>query len=162
MKKIKCSLTIFISLLLLTSCSKENDAQSCPESEIISMKINGELKQFEISGWGIDINNDNSGHTLTLQIFDGVIYPQQDSYDITLKLPYKKTGTNIIKEFNYFRVQNQSSAEGNFVLEEFNSKVTVNKNTCFRATFSGRATIDGNEIIITEGIIDHVYSDPFD
>ncbi len=162
MKNIKCSLTIFISLLILSSCSKENDTQSCPESEIISMKINGEVKQFEVSGWGIDLDNDNTGHTLMLQLFNGVIYPQQDSYDITLKLPYKKTGTNIIEEFNYFRVQNVSSAEGNFVLGEFNSRVTVNKNTCFSATFSGRAIIDGNEIIITEGIINHVYSEPFD
>ena len=162
MKNIKCSLIIFFSLLILSSCSNENEAQTCPQTENISMKINGEVKQFEISGWGIDINNNGLGHTLTLQIFTGVLYPQQDSYDITLKLPYKRTGTDIIEEFNYFRVQNGSSAEGNFVLGEFDSRVTVNKNTCFSATFSGRAIIDGNEIIITEGIINHVYSDPFD
>ncbi|HAT75264.1 MAG TPA: hypothetical protein DCS19_00055, partial [Flavobacterium sp.] len=120
------------------------------------------VKQFQISGWGLDLDNDNSGHTLTLQIFSGILNPQQDSYAITLKLPYKKTGTNIIEEFNYFRVQNTSSFEGNFVPGELQSKVKVNRNTCFSATFSGRAIIDGNEIIITEGIINHVYSNPFD
>ena len=126
------------------------------------MKINGEAKQFVISGWGIDLNNDYSGHTLTLQITSGTYYPQQDTYDITLKLPYKKTGTNIIEEFNYFRVQNTSSSASDFVLGELQSKVTVNKSSCFSATFAGKAIVDGNEIIITEGIINHVYSEPFD
>ncbi|MGL2964158.1 hypothetical protein ACSVH2_10105 [Flavobacterium sp. RSB2_4_14] len=162
MKNSLYSLLFFFSLTIFSSCSKDNDTQTCPESEIISMKINGELRQFQIIGWGIDLENDNSGYTLTLQIFSGVFSPQQDSYDITLKLPYKKTGTNIMEEFHYFRVQNGSSSEGDFVQGELQSKVTVNKNTCFSATFSGRAIIDGNEVTITEGIINHVYSDPFD
>ncbi len=126
------------------------------------MKINGEIKQFQISGRGIDLDNDNSGHTLTLYIHNGVLTPQQDTYDITLKLSYKKTGTNIFEEFNYLRVQNGNSSQVNFILDELQNKVTVNKNTCFSATFSGHAVIDGNEIIITEGIINHIYNDPFD
>ena len=161
MKNILYLLLILTSSFTLSSCSKDNETPACPQSENISMKINGEFKQFQISGRGIDLDNDNSGHTLTLQLFSGVIYPQQDSYYITLKLPYKKTGNNIIEEFNYNRIQNLSSSEANFVLGELKSSVTVNKNTCFSATFSGRAIIDGNEIIIIEGIINHVYSNPF-
>jgi hypothetical protein len=156
------ALLIAISLFILSACSKDDDTQTCPQNETISMKINGELKQFEMSGRGIDLNNNNAGHTLSLYLFNGVFSPRQDSYYIVLKLPYKKTGTNIVEEFNYFRVQNASSSEGDFVLGELKSTVTVNKNTCFSATFSGRATIGGNEIIITEGIINHVYTDPFD
>lgn len=162
MKNIIYLLLILTSLCTLSSCSKDDETETCPQTENISMKINGELKQFQISGWGIDLNNNKPGHTLSLQLFNGVIQPRQDSYSITLKLPYKKTGTNTIEELNYFRVQNASSSEGNFVQGQLQSKVTVNKNTCFSATFSGRAIIDGNEIIITEGIINHVYSDPFD
>ena len=162
MRNIQFLLTIFTCLFIFNSCSKDDEESKCPEIENISMKINGELKQFQIIGWGIDLNNDGSGHTLSLQIFTGVFNPQQNSYDITLKLPYKKTGSNIIEEFNYFRVQNGTSSTVNFVSGEFQSKVTVNKNTCFSGTFSGHAIIDGNEIVITEGILNHVYADPFD
>jgi hypothetical protein len=162
MRKIKFLLTVFISLFIFNSCSKDNDDPTCPEIENISMKINGEVKHFQIIGWGIDLNNNGSGHTLSLQIFTGVFNPQQDSYNITLKLPYKKTGSNIIEEFNYLRVQNGTSSEVNFVSGEFQSKVTVNKNTCFCGTFSGRVVVDGNEIVITKGILNHVYTNPFD
>ncbi len=161
MKNIQFSLLVFISLFILNSCSND-DEPSCPQTENISMKINGEIKQFEVNGWGIDLDNDNSGHTLTLWLETGVFNPQQDSFAITLKLPYKKTGNNIIEEFNYFSAQNATTHQGNFVQGELQSTVTVNKSTCFSATFSGRAIIDGNEIIITEGIINHVYDDPFD
>lgn len=162
MKHIKLILIFISVLLVLNSCSTDSSESKCPEIENISMKINGEFKEFQVIGWGIDLNNDGSSHTLTLQIHTGVFNPEQDSYDITLKLPYKKNGVNLIEEFNYFRVQNGTVSHVNFVTGEFQSKVTVNKNTCFSGTFSGRAVIDGNEIIITEGILNHVYADPFD
>ncbi|MCB0445355.1 MAG: hypothetical protein KDC68_06855 [Gelidibacter sp.] len=94
------------------------------------MKINGELKQFEVNGRGIDLDNDGSGYTLSLWLFTGVLQPQQDSYAITLKLPYKSTGGNIIEEFNYFRTQNGTSVESDFVAQgELESNVIVNTNS---------------------------------
>lgn len=162
MRNIRCLLIVFISLFILNSCSGDDDSPSCPTTENISMKINGELKQFTISGWGIDLDNDGSGHTLSLWIYNGVFNPQQDTYQIILKLPYKKTGSNVIEEFYYSRTQNGSSSEVDFVTGEFQSKVTINKNTCVSATFSGNVVLDGNEIVITEGVFNHVYSEPFD
>ncbi len=164
MKEIRNLLFILTGLILLNSCSSDDDnSNPCPQSEIISMKINGELKQFEVNGWGIDLDNDGSGHTLSLWLFTGVLQPQQDSYAITLKLPYKNTGTNIIEEFIYFRVQNGTSAESDFVIEgELESNVVVNTNSCFSATFSGSAIVNGNEIVITDGIVEHIYDEPFD
>lgn len=162
MRNILCLFIIFIGLFVLNSCSENNDISSCSLNENISMKINGDFKQFQIIGWGINLNNSNLGHTLHLQIFTGVLNPSQDSYEIILKLPYKKTGSNIIEEFNYFRIENGSSLEVNFVLGEFQSSVTVNNNTCFSATFSGSIIIDENEITITEGVFNHTYSNPFD
>lgn len=161
MKKNKYFLLIFTCFLILNACS-DDDIQTCPQAEIASMQINGELKQFDISGWGINLDNDGSGHTLSLMLFTGVFQPQQDSYSVTIKLPYKKTGENIVEEFNYFRVQDGTSAEGDFVQGEFESKVLVNTNSCFSASFSGSAIIDGNEIIIQEGVVEHVYAEPFD
>jgi hypothetical protein len=164
MKEIRNLLFIFTWLILLNSCSSDDDnSNPCPQSQIISMKINGELKQFEVNGWGIDLNNDGSGHILSLWLFTGVFQPQQDSYAITLKLPYKNTGTNIIEEFSYFRVQNGTSAESNFVIEgELESNVVVNSNSCFSTTFSGSTIVNGNEIVITDGIVEYVYDEPFD
>lgn len=151
-----------MSLLLLTACS-DDDTQSCPETEIVSMKINGELMQFDVNGRGIDLDSDGSGHTLSLKLSTGVFQPQQNSYAITLKLPYKATGANIIEEFDYFRVQNATSSEIDFVSQgELESSIRVNINSCFSATFSGSAIVNGNEIIITDGIIKHAYDDPFD
>ncbi|MBU2929913.1 hypothetical protein [Winogradskyella psychrotolerans] len=162
MKSIKYGLITFISFIILNSCSNDDDAVSCPQTENATMTINGEVMDFQILGRGIDLDNDGSGHTLSLNLASGFYTPQQDTYAVTLKLPYKKTGTDIIEEFNYLRVQNGSSAEGDFVQSELISNVTVNKNTCFSATFSGSAIIGGNEVVITEGSINHTYSDPFD
>lgn len=163
MKKPQYFLILITCLFLLNSCSEEeDDAPPCSQNENISMKINGEEMQFLIQGWGIDLDRDGTGHTLFLMVVTGEFYPQQDSYSITLILPYKQTGENIIEAIRYFRVQNGTSAEGVFVPGELQSKVTVNTKSCFSATFSGSAVIDGNEIIISEGIIDHVYADPFE
>lgn len=163
MKNPHSSLLILICIFLLSSCSKEEEeVLPCASSENISMKINGEFMEFQIMGWGIDWDRPDGGHTLFLMIASGTFSPQQDSYYITLKLPYKQTGENIIEKFNYVRNENAPSVEGDFVHGNLQSKVTVNTRNCFRATFSGSAIIDGKEIIITEGIFDHVYVDPFE
>lgn len=153
---------LFVSFLLLNSCSKNDEALPCPQTENISIKINGEEMQFQIMGWGIDLDRDGSGHTLSLMVVNGVFSPAQDSYSITLKLPYKTTGENIIEELRYFRVQNASSVEGVLAPANLQSRVNVNTNTCISLSFSGSAVIDGIEIVISNGIINHVYADPFD
>lgn len=163
-RKIRNLILVFTGLIILNSCSNDDDNNNaCPQSKTIAMKINGELKQFEVNGRGIDLDNDGSGYTLSLWLFTGVLQPQQDSYAITLKLPYKSTGGNIIEEFNYFRTQNGTSVESDFVAQgELESNVIVNTNSCFSATFSGSAIVNGNEIVITNGIVEYIYDDPFD
>ena len=160
MKNIQYLFIIFNALLILNSCSEDDKAELCPQNEVITMQINGEVEEFDISGRGIELDTDGSGHTLVLYLFTGVFHPQQDSYAITVKLPYRRTGTNIIEEFSYFRVQNGISEESDFVEGELESEVIINTNSCFRATFSGRSIVDGNEIIISEGIINHIYDEP--
>ena len=66
MKKHLHVLIIFLSLPIFNSCSNDDDSQTCPQTEIASMEINDELKQFDINGRGIDIDNDGTGHTLSL------------------------------------------------------------------------------------------------
>lgn len=162
MKKHLHLLIIFVSLPILNCCS-DDDSQTCPQTEIASMEINDELKQFDINGWGIDLDNDGTGHTLSLWLMTGVLQPQQDTYAITIKLPYKQTGNNTIEELNYFRVQNGTSSEIDFVAQgELESNVIINTNSCFSATFSGSVLLNGNEIIIEDGIVEHIYDEPFE
>ncbi|WP_417860521.1 hypothetical protein [Winogradskyella sediminis] len=162
MKSINYILPFLCSFWILNAYSSDDDVASCPQIESATMTINGEIMDFEIFGRGIDLDNDGSGHTLSLYLSSGYYSPQQNTYAVTLKLPYKETGTNIVEEFNYLRVENATSAEGDFVQSQLESHVTVNKNTCFSATFSGSATIGGNDVVITGGEINHVYTDPFD
>ncbi|MWB96222.1 hypothetical protein GON26_17810 [Flavobacterium sp. GA093] len=161
MKNIKYLLLILTSLFILNSCSNDSDEQNCPENEIATMKINGEEKQFVVSGWGINLDNDGTGHTLDIQLTVGVFSPQQDSYSVTLKMPYKKVGDNIMEEINYLRVEGTTSTEGDFLQSELQSKVTVNKNNCISATFSGTAILEGNEVTISDGNLQHIYAEPF-
>ncbi len=162
MKKYIGLLLIFICLSILYACS-DDDSQTCSETEMASMEIDNELKQFDINGRAIDLDNDGTGHTLRLWLMTGDLQPQQDTYAITIKLPYKQTGNNIIEEFRYSRVQNGTSSEIDFVAQgELESNITVNTNSCFNATFSGNVILNGNEIIIGDGIIEHIYDDPFE
>lgn len=161
MKNLQYFVMLFLGLFLASSCSKDTEPQACPQTENISMKINGEEKEFEMQGWGIEINKDGTGHTLQLVIASGVFSPSQDSYSISMLLPYKKTGENIIEKFKYLRVQNATSAGGDFVPGNLQSTVTVNSSTCISMSFSGSLTIDGDEIIISEGIISHTYPKAF-
>ncbi|GGD30748.1 hypothetical protein [Flavobacterium orientale] len=160
MKPIKLFGCIVLSLFLLNSCSSD-DGPSCPQTETITMKINGEPMEFQMSGRGIDLDNDGSGHTLSLYLSNGTFSPQ-NSYSITVKLPYKRKGTNILEEFIYTRIQNTTVTEGDFVAGTLLSKVNVNTKNCISMTFSGSLIIDGNEVVITDGKIEHVYNDSFE
>ncbi len=108
------------------------------------MEINGEVKEFDVNGRGIDLDSDGSGHTLSLWLYTADTQTQEDSYAIIIKLPYKKTGTNIIETFNYLHFQDGSFQDIDFVQEAFQNTVTVNTNSCFSATFSGHTVVDGN------------------
>ena len=92
MKNVQYYVMLFTYLLLLNSCSKDTQAEapSCPQTENISMKINGEEKQFEIQGWGISLNKEGTGHTLHLIVVSEVFSPSQDSYSISINCPIKK------------------------------------------------------------------------
>ena len=125
------------------------------------MKINGLEKQFQIAGIEINYNNSESGQTLIIDLFNGILQPKQDSYAIKFRVPYEKTGSNLIREMRYFRVQSPTSITGNFEQGQLQSNVTMNTNTCLSATFSGSAIFEGKEIVISEGIINHIYIYPF-
>ena len=160
MINIKNFVIILISISQLSSCSKDSGTPNSSQNEIMSMKINGQAKQFQFAGRGLSFYNGEYG-TLRIDLFTGVLSPQQDSYAITLELPYKGIGNNIIKEIRYFRVKDATSIGGDFVQGQLQSNVKENTELRFSATFSGSTVIDGNKISITEGIINHVYEDPF-
>ena len=162
MKNLRNLFILFISIIALNSCSKEDNPPPCPIRESISIKVNGEFIPFISGGRGIDLDNDGSGHTLTLW-FDSITLNPQDepSYSIILKLPFKKDGTNVLEEFYFSRIENTTYTQGFFDIEELQSEVFVNRNTCFITKFSGTTIIEGTEIAITDGIINLIYDEPF-
>lgn len=154
-------LLLFLSPLVLNSCSKESAPPACPEVPSLSMKINGEEKEFVVQGRGIEPNADGTGHILHLILVNGKYYPTQDTHTLSIKLPYKEIGNNIFTEFDYHRAAGGSSAVASFIPGNLQNSVHTNTNTCVSMTFSGSATMDGSELVISEGIVDHVYENPF-
>ena len=162
MKNLRNLFILFISIIALNSCSKEDNPPPCPVKNSISLKVNGEFIPFVSSGRDITLDLDGSGHTLTLWFESITPNPQeQPSYSIILKLPFKKDGTNVLEEFYFSRIENTTYTQGFFDIEELQSEVFVNRNTCFIAKFSGTTIIDGTEIAITDGIINLIYDEPF-
>lgn len=158
MKTLKHLILILTAIFLLNACSDDGD--TCPSNNFITATINGEERQFVVNSWGIDLNPDGRGHTLQVAMTTGG-FPSQDSYTLSFTLPYKKKGNNIVTEMYYSQWQNGTYIEGTFEPQELQTKVTTNKSSCISATFSGSATFEGTEIIITDGVLDHVYGDPF-
>ena len=162
MKRYSYLLIMFIALISLNSCSNDDDNYPCPEVNNATMVINGESREFQVFGRGIDING--PGYTLSFWLSSIESESEQDSYSIVIKLPYQRTGTDIIERFGYIRRHKSTRTEeaGDVVAQgELESRVYVNRNTCFSATFSGNITQNGTELVITEGSIEQIYDEPF-
>ncbi len=162
MKKLNKILIVFFSLFILISCSEEEKMPNCSLVEKISMKINGELKEFEYRGRGIVLIKEGT-YILDFSISAGVFNPIQDSYGLYLELPYKKTGTDLIQKFSYSRIKDTDSIDVDFIQDgELESEITVNTNSCLGIKFSGRVMINNQEVIITDGVINHIYDEPIE
>ena len=160
MKTLKIHLIATFFIITTIGCSNEATNQNCPDSDYIVAKVNGENLVFSVTGRSIDLNNEG-GHTLKIFLGSGVHYPVQDSYDITIQLRYKKTGSNVIDKIIYQRVGDGLNISTELDKTQIESRITVNKNTCFSGTFSGSTTVDGNAISIIDGVVEHNYEEPF-
>ncbi|MAW96927.1 MULTISPECIES: hypothetical protein [unclassified Leeuwenhoekiella] len=164
MKRYSYLLIVFSALISLNSCSNDDEDYPCSEANSATMVINGESREFQVFGRGIDINSNGTGYTLSFWLSSLESESEQDSYSIVIKLPYQRTGTDIIERFGYVKRNKSTRTEeaGDVVTEgELENRVYVNKNTCFRATFSGNITQNGTELVITEGSIEQTYDEPF-
>jgi len=74
--------------------------------------------------------------------------------------PYQETGRNITNRFIYSEKTDDSFLEGDFLNGEFESNIITSTNNLFQATFSGTHTIQGKEIIITDGKITYRFEGP--
>ena len=159
MKKTTISITIALLLLVtFISCSKDNDEPVCLETNI-TMKINGELQNFQAIGRGIDLRQNDYELSINLDRRSDSPFREQTFY---ISLPYKKTGINIFEKIIYHQYINNTLFEGDFVNGELQSKVITNTNKCFYATFSGKLNDGNQEVNITEGSISYQYESPFD
>jgi len=161
MKLIKHFVLFLSALLFISSCADDDDKMSCPAVVKVSAKVNGETVVFQALGRAIDFIGNGDGHTLTLHLISGVYSPQQDSYDIQIMLPYKKTGKNVVEGIRYFRVQNQTSTQILLSQSQIQSKVRINRNTCVSLEFSGTGSVDGTSVTISDGLLEYTYEEPF-
>ena len=157
-KKIILMLVIFIFIL---SCSSDNSSN--PEDKISSatMKINGVPMTFQIMGY--DLHPVANGYQLTLDFSRYVNMPADEQYNISIVTKYKKTGHNIITQFNYYQSVLGQGFFANFVSEgNFMSDVSVNNNKQFKCTASGSMTINSQTVTITDLKINDIYDEPLD
>jgi len=148
-----------VFFVLYISCSVDENAQNCLETSV-TMVVNGEMQTFEANAYGVDLNG-NQGYTLQINLYRGSNNPFREQ-GIVILLPYKKTGENVIKNFNYHQYINGVAFNGDFINGEFQSKVITNSNSCFYATFSGKLNDGNQEVIITDGKVSYQYETPFD
>ena len=160
MKKLSLKIVLFILILLsFISCSNDDsDQEVCLENKAV-MKINGENQTFDVDGYGI--NARENGHVLILNLARRGNNPFREQF-IIIRLPFKMTGENIIEQFAYSQNIDNTLFNGNYVNDEFESRVITNTDNCFYATFSGKISDGNQEITITDGLISHEYGTPFD
>lgn len=150
---------LFLLTLGLTSCSKDDDSQQVCMETSVTMTVNGELQEFQALGRGIDLRQ--NGYLLQLNL-DRRSTDRSREQTMVIRLPYKKTGENIIEEFLYRQYINGISFSGDLINEDFQSHVTTNTRNCFYATFSGKISDGNQEVIFSDGIVSFKYEPPFD
>lgn len=159
MKKITYKTILTLLIVCLFSCSNDDDnEQDCMETNV-TMNVNGESQSFQAIGRGIDLRE--NGYELSLNLDRRSNDPFREQ-GITIILPYKKNGENIIEQFIYHQYIDGISFDGDFLNGEFESNVITNTSKCFSATFSGVLNDGNQEVIITNGNLSYEYEEPFD
>lgn len=148
-----------IICLVFASCSGNDDEESViciPNS--MSMNINGGLVQFDESGTGINWDRERKIH-----ILDQSFYYNSDAFGesyITYSVPHRVKGKNVFETFVFQTYLNGSLIEINLLNEDFESEVITNSDTCLYAIFSGKFTVNDQEIIITDGKASFIFENP--
>lgn len=158
--KLKNYATLLFLILLSTtlSCSKDDESVEPCHATQITIKINGELHTFTPAGRGIDIIWETGGYDLMLRFYGSI---DRANENLGLDMIYKKTGYNVIDKLRLTLDDGEHVGVYNLVNDDFESDVIINRSECFYATFSGKINDDGEELIITDGIISYEYDEPF-
>lgn len=150
---------LFLVFCILTiGCSNDDNSTACRATSI-TMEINGEIQSFQAIGRGIDLRENGLELQLNLDRRSNNPFKQQT---ISVILPYRVTGENVITEFSYNQNIDNIEFSGDFVDGTFESKVLTNNRYCFYATFSGSLSDGNQELVIREGKLSFEYEIPFD
>ena len=146
---------IFI-IFLLVGCSKDEDPQVCRDPSI-TMIVNGELQTFQVSGYGIDL--EQNGHRLQLyfQRSQAEPYFEQSGF-ITLR--FKKTGENIIEKINWHQYKLGDNFDAELSQPDIQSNVETNTEWCFYGTFSGTFDDGNQQITVSDAKLSYIYNEP--
>lgn len=155
-------LFLAVAPLFFYGCSdddqkKEEVNQICYPT-YIEMTINGEPIQMEAMGRGIMLTQ--NGYILDLGFGHYKSDPTKE-VAVSIELPYKKLGKNLLTNFSFHYYLGNEYFSGNITHGVVNSEVISNTNKCFYMTFS--ATLTNNDKIyeIKDGIIKYTYEEPF-
>src|SRR6187402_1832657 len=151
---------LFIPVLtIFLSCSHSKDEnQTCLPTKI-TMVVNGVPQTWNAGGRGIDLTP--IGYKLSINLDRSIAEPYSQQ-GVSIILPYKVTGANVIKSFHYLQYDHDQSFEGDFVDGQFKSYVISNTQNCLLATFSGKLNDGDQEIVITNGSVSYLYETPFE
>lgn len=144
--------------MVFCACSNDDTSQKCYVTEV-TMTVNGEHQSFQALGRGIDLRS--WGYELGIWLDRRSFTPLREQ-SISIKLPYKRLGKNIIQSFVYNQYVDNVPFIGDFLLGDFESQVFSNNSKCFYATFSGKFSDGNQEIEITNGVLKYTYEESFD
>ncbi|RZK04901.1 MAG: hypothetical protein EOO46_16245 [Flavobacterium sp.] len=152
-------LILFVSISFILSSCSDDDAPEIPCSPTkLTMKVNGEASEQVAGGRGIDWHWTRKIHILHLNFYTDI--HTQGLSSLSISLPFKKTGKNIIEQFGFNEIVDGEFVFRNLIGEDFETEVIINRSTCFYATFSGKFVLNGQEIEITDGIVSYEYEEP--
>ena len=146
------------AFIVVFSCSGDDAASEPADFDTsITMNVNGQPETFYLSMTDI-VGSGTGGYTLTMRIAQWDEANSSEDY-MEFTMPFKKKGKDIISGFYYF----QSSETGmtNAVEQTFTSRITLNTNKRFKATFSANFTQpNGDQVSISDASVNINYNEP--
>lgn len=156
-------LSLILICLTFVNCSDDEynfqvNQNSCRDTEV-QMLIDGENYDWTTNTYGWEESpSDSDNITLFIR---GIAENEEGLVrNITMRLPYKETGSDVIAHIEYSQTGNGEAFEGDSSEMNLESNVITNTANCFFTTFSTTVTDGNQEIIITNGSLSFDYPEP--
>jgi hypothetical protein len=154
MRKIFLFMLVIASTLSLNSCSKDDNNQSPPSSNSVTMKVGGTQKTFntiEVKQEPYTLDGENFIDLIITASINGNM-----SESLTFYVGKGDVGSGVSWGFNYIINDVVFFEDG--VINSVNTNTTVNSDKKLVGTFDGIVTAsDGTSLELTQGLFDISY-----